>query len=105
MRVEAGESKLLIFETFSLNFFFFKRASSRGARAPKNCKTHYSRGNNYNPGKDLKSKEIQCLVENLKLLVLIVMAKKSLVKTSQDYSQLIITCKKYSSMVLTDKHG
>ena len=33
MRVEAGESKLLLLETFSL--FFFTRASSRGARAPK----------------------------------------------------------------------
>ena len=35
MQVEAGESKLLLFETFSLIFFFFTRASYRGARAPK----------------------------------------------------------------------
>ena len=33
MQVEAEESKLLLLETFSL--FFFTRASSRGARAPK----------------------------------------------------------------------
>ena len=39
MQVEAGESKLLLLETFSLFFFifiFFTWASSRGARAPKN---------------------------------------------------------------------
>ena len=39
VQVEARESKLLLFETFSLFFFlllFFTRAITRGARAPKN---------------------------------------------------------------------
>ena len=41
MQVEAGESKLLLFQNFFLIFLFFlflffTRASSRGARAPKN---------------------------------------------------------------------
>ena len=37
MQVEAGESKLLLFETFwFFSIFFFTRAISRGARAPKN---------------------------------------------------------------------
>ena len=35
VQVEAGESKLLLFETFSW-IFFFTRAIHRGARAPKN---------------------------------------------------------------------
>ena len=34
VQVEAGESKLLLFETFSL-VFFFPRPIPRGARAPK----------------------------------------------------------------------
>ena len=36
MHVEAGDSKLLLFETFSLFYFFFTGAIPRGARAPKN---------------------------------------------------------------------
>ena len=36
VQVEAGESKLLLFETFSLFYFFFTGAIPRGARAPKN---------------------------------------------------------------------
>ena len=35
VQVEAGESKFLLFETFSL-FFIFTCTSCRGARAPKN---------------------------------------------------------------------
>ena len=40
VQVEAGESKLLLLETFSF-FFFFTLASSREARAPKNFESGY----------------------------------------------------------------
>ena len=42
VHVEAGESKLLLFETFS--FFFFPNRIYRGDRAPKNTKLGYLNG-------------------------------------------------------------
>ena len=45
MQVEAGETNSLLFETFSLFFFFFNEAISRGARAPKNRAFYVSRFN------------------------------------------------------------
>ena len=47
VQVEAGESKLLLFQNFFV-LFFFTRAIPRGARAPKNTHFDYSM-NQYNP--------------------------------------------------------
>ena len=41
LQVEAGESKLLLFQNFFIQFFFFTGASPRGARAPKNYDMNY----------------------------------------------------------------
>ena len=42
VQLETGEVNLLLFQTFFLLLFFFSRASSRGARAPKNLTLHTS---------------------------------------------------------------